>query len=412
MLVLSLIAGCGGGGSDDVQYGYVRLVNATRADNLVLSADGDYDYTISSTSGNASSYAEVRTGSYSTAVNASDGSLTASANTTRSVGDDVYYTVVAYQRGGVIKEVTIEDSQSDPSSGYAKLTAKNAATDVGTLDIYLVPPGSSLTDRSPIFSALGNNSTTLTQSQTAGAYDLVVTAYNTPSDVRLTISSVTLSSQDIVTLILTPTTGGTLLDGVLVKQKGSVQLSQNTKSRVRIIAGFENTGTIHTVQATVGADALSQVSSPSIGTYALVTGGTSNYSVNVDGGPVAVLPDQTFSAGGDYTLVAYDSSAPAVTVLTDNNQIPSSGAKIRLVNTAIPSGISLSVNYSPIFSQVNYGVGSDYSGISTGTTILSLSSPAWSGYNDKQVSIASGGVYSYFILGTSANLYLLFNRDR
>jgi hypothetical protein len=321
----------------------------------------------------------------------------------------------------------LSEEKADPGSGYAKLTVVNAGGDAGSVDVYLVPPGSSLDDRSAVFSALSaSGGTSLTQSQTAGTYDLVVTGANKSSDVRLRISSLALSSMDIVDIVLTPTSGGALLDAVLVKQQGSVQLYRNTSARVRLVAGLENDAnspTSYTVRVTVGADDLGDVVSPSPGTYTLVSGGTSDYAVSVNGTPVNGLPSATFATGGDYTILVYDSAAPKVTVLTDKNQLPTSGAKIRLVNAALASGVSLSVNYVPLFSQVAQGRTSDYSGISAGSTKLMLSSPAWSGYklpperdDNGNVSIASGGVYSYFILGTGTDetttLNLILNRDR
>lgn len=422
-VVIGWCAACGGGGDDDDDnYGHVRLINATDVSNLVLNAEGndDDDDTYSSKAGapgEASGYADYKTQSYSIVVSAEDGSLTGSSTATLSVSEDDHYSVVAYQRGGVIKLVTLTDEKDGPSSGYAKLTVINAGTDAGSVDVYLVPPGSALDDRSPVFSSLSTASTSLTQSQTAGTYDIVVTGYNKPTDVRLTLSSVTLTSQQIITLVLTPTTGGALLDGVLIQQQGAVELKRNANARVRVVAGLENSTTSYPVHVTVGANDLGTVISPSVGTYSQITAGVTDYSVTVNNVAVSDLPANTFVNGGDYTILIYDSAAPKVTVLSDKNQIPSSGARIRLVNAAVGTGVSLSVNYVPLFSQVAYGSASDYSGISSGTTTLSLSSPAWSGYKDKSgVSIASGGVYSYFILGTgtdeSTTLSLILNRDR
>lgn len=431
-IVLWFCAACGGSSDDDDNFGQVRLINATEVSNLVLNAQGndDDDYTYSRTAGapgEASGYADFKTQSYSINVSAQDGSLTASSTGTLSVSEDDHYGVVAYERGDVINLVTLGEEKDQPSSGYAKLTVINAGTDAGTVDVYLVSPGSSLDDRSPVFSALSAAGTSLTQSQTAGTYDLVVTASNKSADVRLRMSSIVLDSQAIVNIILTPTSGGALLDGVFVRQQGSVQLYRNTSARVRLVAGLANDENDingpYTVRVTVGADDLGDVVSPSPGTYTMVSGGTTDYSVSVNGTAVSSLPAATFATGGDYTILVYDSADPKVTVLTDKNQLPTSGAKIRLVNAALADGVSLSVNYVPLFSQVAQGRASEYSGISSGSTKLMLSSPAWSGYklpperdDDGNVSIASGGVYSYFILGSGTDetttLNLTLNRDR
>lgn len=420
VVVLMSCAACGGHKSSTASPAGLRLVNVTQAGNLSLRAtDSSSNSSTTSTVGVAagSSYLSLTAGTYSVVVSSADGTLTASATTSVSLSAGVNYTVVAYQRGGVIKLQTITDSQTAAASGFAAVTAVNAATDAGTVDIYVVPPGSALTNLSPVFSSINAGGSSLSQSISAGTYDIVVTAYNKPTDIRLTIPSVSLTTSEIVSLVLTGTTGGTLVDGALIQQGGTVQLQRANTARVRVVAAFPANGSSNSSIATyVGGSALGTITSPSIGTYVLVAAGTTSYTVSVDGVAVSSLPATTFASGGDYTILVYGtaSTSPSVAVLADNNQLPSSGAKIRLVNAAVSTGgLSLSDNYLPLFAEITYGTASDYSGVSSGTSFLQLTSPvaAFTSYTPT-VSLLSGGVYSLFVLGTTSAASEVLSKDK
>lgn len=431
LAALMLLSACniGGDDDDDTKYGHVRLINAintSTAPSVQLSAntssDDDPDYTISSVAaGSASSYSQFETHTYSVVVAATDGSLSASATTSLTVSDDgeddedYRYSVVAYQRGGVIKLVSIQEDNDAPNSGFAKLTAINAGSDAGSLDVYVVPEGTtSLSGRSPIFAALSTSSTSTTQSTSTGTYDIVITAKDKPSDTRLTLASVALADKAIYTVVLTPTPGGALLDGIIVQHNSGVSLNPNTYARLRVAAAY---GTNTAVQASA-SNGNTSVTSPNVGAYKLIPAEDA-VTVTVGGTTAATLPANTFARGYDYTVLAYNTTSdPEITYFEDNNQLPSSGAKIRLINASVSGGgISLKVNNTLLFSEVAYGIDSDYSGISSGSTTLRLES-AVSGfevdsedYNTPQ-TISSGSVYSLFALGSTTDTIMKLMSDR
>lgn len=417
--IATLMCSACGGGSDSSSTSttsYIRLVNATQVNDLQMTA-GSTTTSSGIDVGGASSYASLTAATYSVIVSAADGSLSTSSTSSLALTADVSYTVVAYARGGQIKLLTLTDSKTAPSTGFASMTVTNAGSDAGAVDIYVVSPGAAITDLSPTFSDVTAGASSLTNSITAGTYDIVVTAYNKPSDVRLTMSSVTLTSTQIVDLVLTTTAGGTLVDGALITQKGAVTLQPANKARVRVAAAFPAGVSSNVIVATtIGGSALSSVTAPSIGAYSLVPANATAYTVTVNGVAVGTLPTATFASGGDYTIMVYGASSttPAVSVFTDNNQLPTSGAKIRLVNGAVASaGLSLSDNYVPLFSEVTYGNASEYSGITSGSSLLQLTSPVstFTSYSTT-VSILSSGVYSLFVLGTTDNAIEVLSKDK
>jgi len=207
IVAASLLSACGSSNSSSSTTSYIRLVNATQVAGLTLTVTDNA--TISNIGvGAASGYTSLAAASYSVIVSAPNGSLATSSTATVTLGAAVEYTVVAYARGGQIKLLTITDSQTAPSSGFASVTAINAGQDAGTLDVYMVSPGSSITNLTATFSSVAASSTSLTQLVTAGTYDIIVTGYSNPSDLRLTIPSVALTSGEIVSVVLTSTTGG------------------------------------------------------------------------------------------------------------------------------------------------------------------------------------------------------------
>jgi hypothetical protein len=416
IITASLLSACGGGSSSSSTNGSIRLVNATQVAGLTLTVTDNA--TISNIGvGAASGYTSLGAASYSVIVSAPNGSLATSTTASVTITADVQYTVVAYARGGQIKLLTLTDSQTAPTGGFASVTAINAGQDAGTLDVYMVSPGSSITNLTATFSSVAASSTSLTQLVTAGTYDIIVTGYSNPSDLRLTIPSVALTSGEIVSVVLTSTTGGALVDGALVQQGGSVQLQPAVKARVRVAAAFgdsSNTGVV----TTVGGTSIGSITSPSVGAYALVPANSTAYTISVAGTAVGTLPSATFASGGDYTILVYGAlpTTPSVVVLTDSNLLPSTGAKIRLINMSVSTaGLSLSDNYTPLFSEIPYGTTSAYVGVVAGTSLLQLTSPsasAFAAYNTS-VSILSGSVYSLFVLDThSATIPPSLKKDR
>ena len=426
-----LLAACGGGGggggdsssSSSKDYPRIRLANATSSSTLVLNAAGltDDDVTFTSgavAAGSASPYQQKKSQSYTVGVSSTDGSLIGSTQTL-SISTDTDYTLLAYARAGSVATYTLLDEFSTPSSGFTNLAIANAAGDAGTLDVYLVAPGATLAGFSPVYSAVYSRSTTSAKSQTAGTYDVVVTATGKPADVRLTIPSLALVGGEVVTIALTSTRGGGLVDGAVVRQGGAITLYPSTKSRVRLVGAFPagaNSNAI--VRATIGSSSLPTVTAPSVGTYTLIPGSTASYTVTVDGVAVADLPTASFENGGDYTILAYgDPASPQVAVFTDSNLPSSSGAaNLRTVNAAVSGGgITLSDDYVPINVDVQYGTASTYSpATASSSSLIEISSPvaAFPTYTAEDFNVVSSGVYTIFVLGSTTAPVVAFARDR
>jgi hypothetical protein len=106
-------------------------------------------------------------------------------------------------------------------------------------------------------------------------------------------------------------------------------------------------------------------------------------------------------------------------VLADDNRLPTtlSTAKIRLINgvASLNTGLTMSVDYSAIATNVVPGTSSANSSIPSSTaSLLSVSSPT-SGtpvFSIASLPVLSSGVYSVFMMGGASNMLGTLRRER
>jgi predicted transcriptional regulator len=400
--LVALIAACGNNNNNSAPTN-LRFVNATQGATLsvTLNQTGQFSNVAART---ATSYAQVTPANYAVSVTSSSGTL-ATATQTVGLASGQTYTLLAYERDGAIVALLVVENQSTPASGYATFEASNSSPDCGNLDVYVVSPGASLSGLSPVFSGINFGSLPAASSLVAGTYDIVATAAGDPTDIRSRLSSVVVSNEQILMTAYTSTSGGALVDSVLLTQGGSVSFSPTTQARVRIASALPQSGSTP-VAATVGSASFATVFSPNPGSYTPVTGGTSTYSVTVNGTAVAMLPAATFAVGGDFTILVYGTSAssPLVAVFTDNNQTPASGnANLRLINASATNsgGLTMYYNGKEAAISIGYGTASAYVPVvpfSLGSLELIESSVAPQNFT---LTTSSGSVYTVFVIDTT-----------
>jgi hypothetical protein len=343
------------------------------------------------------------------------------------------------------------DNQTTPNSGNALLGVVDRSG-AGSLDVY-VAAGTSIPTVTWGHNISGTlQYTTLPLPTTTGttAYHIQVTGAGAGygNDVRLDIPAVnvatpvTIGNQQILTLVLTQTTGGTLVDGLVFFQQGQTLLSgqqmvasyKNGSARVRIAASFVAPGTPSISAATANgfsilSSSLSSGSTPSpYVTVPLLTGGTpaspqstgqfagaQAFPILINGTAISVsssCASQTATAlpGQDVTLLVLGNAAsPQYCLLSDDNTLAGSGyAKLRLVNGLNNSnGLIASLIYgggaqvppqyaafgaASFSTPVPLSINAPYSivGFPVGTTTLDTPSPP---------PLATQGVYTVFMLG-------------
>lgn len=405
----SVLTACGG--SDSNGGASVRLVNASPGyDSLDLYVEDTLE--ISGVEfGTASSFNDVTSGDVTTALTR-NGSATELLTQTRSFSKDKSYSVVAYGWEGDLKSVAILEDEDAADSGESSISILHTATDAGSLDIYLTGEDDDLDSSTPVASSVDGGSRSSFNTVDAGTYRLRVTAEDDTTDVRLDISGVTVESKGVYTVVLVPTSGGLLVDALMLQQEGDLTPLLNTQARVRLVANMA--GGVSVGMSVAGTRLASAATSPTITEYVKVTAGSVTVNTSVGGSSLAASTF-TVPAGADVTFLVTGSSASdaEITMITDDNRLPTSSTKykIRLLhgsNLLASESLTLTIDLSDAISNQTFQGASSYvsktSSSDADVTVNTLSSTTAvvDLTGDNSVSLAAKGVYTLFVYDTAA----------
>lgn len=414
MSVLAVVAGCGGGGPD-VTKANVRLVNASSGYALLDMLVDDARRFSSVGFGSTATYVEVDPDATASSITL-PGATTALVSLTPALSRKNYYTVLAFGAEGALKAALLPDN-TDPDNDKTLVRVFNGATDAGAVDVYLTGPAESLASAVALQgnAAVGAIGTFATLSP--ATLRLWVTAAGDKSKVLLDTSGVVFSKGQVVTIVVTSTAGGVLVNALMLNQEGSVSAIANAQARVRVAA--PNTGT---VTAVVGNRVvLAATEAPAVGAYQLLSAGAQQYQVQVDS---VTLPetDVTLGAGTEQTLLVLgEAGTPTAVWIADDNRLPAStgNARVRLVHglQSQAGALSMKADLLPVATDVALGTASPYGLVAVNTkagiTITAAGASAPLVQLTDQV-IEAGGVYSVFIVAGSspATPQAFLRRDR
>ncbi len=397
---LAVLAGCGGG--TDRTKAQVRLVNAsTGYDRLELRVDdqlrqGSVPY------GGSAGYVEAEPGKTFTV--GSPNSPTSLLSFTPSVSANKYYTLLTYGRAGALKQVLLDDNNGQPDTNRTFLRVINAAPDAGTLDVYVTASGDALATAVPLQRAAAVDAVGSFLTINSGTWRLRVTAPDgkTAADVRLDLAAVTLSSREVVTLVLVPGKGGVLVKALLLVQQAGIDERAATLARVRVATGLVNVGVTQAGNAT---PLLTATALPTVGNYAVLSAGATTFNVTVNNLAQPALA-ATLDPGADYTLVVHGTAAaPLRVVLEDDNLLPTdvSKAKVRLLNgvSGVDGGLSMSIDGLALPESALAGAATGYVLQNATTTgrIAVAASGVGGLYSAADQVFAAGANYTVFVLG-------------
>lgn len=410
--LMLVLAACG----KATEEGGVRFVNVSSSS---LKADlyaGDDRIFSSIGAGQWTDYSNLEEGTYTFKVT-SEGNSTALVQGSVLVPKDASRTVVAYGPESNLKLTTLTEDEGTPSSGDTRVRILNASSDAGPIDVFIGAESQSIDSAPTTMSNVAAGATSSFVTVSRGTYRLRIAGAGDRNDLRFDRSGFVLENQEVVNLIVSSGPGGFLVDVVRMKQTSTITAFKNPFARVRIAAAAVTTGVINT---TIGSTTVaSAVRAPSVANYVWVNSGNQSISTTVAGATVSV-PALDLLAGGDYTLLVHGRSPGfAANWLVDNNQLPTNTArgKMRLVNGAIDTagGLTLTVDFSAIATNINYPNASSYGVINASNTgRVEVASPTSGAalYSATDLNLVASGVYSLFILGESGNSTGILRRDR
>lgn len=422
IFLLLLLSACGGG--DDSPAAQVRLLNVSSGyDSLDMYVNNDNDDADSDqlqmqavAFGALSEYVSLDPDTYSVKFRRNGVSATLRTLSGQQLAEDTHTTYVASGSSGRFLVQRIDEDLTEPDAGYTKVNVVNAA-EAGTIDVYLTDPAVSLDDATAELSAIaygGSSASTLD----SGTYRLRITGTGDTSDIRLDIPEVELGSGQVLSIILTATPGGVLVNAILLPQQGTTTTYANTKARVRAAAAVANGTTVGVSMG--GVRLLSNTITGVIGTrYEQVEAGTVSVSANVDGVPVPV-PAQTLQAGVDYTFLVYsDASGTRTTLIQDDNRPPSTDGrtKIRVMNglSALAVPITLSLDFFPVSEAIAAGEVSPYAEVDPGADYqldVYNSTTAENLHSRDDIDLAAAGVYTLFVYESGSTVRSTLRKDR
>jgi hypothetical protein len=409
LLALAVLGGCGGSEGDS-NKAHIRVLNVspgyTSLDLYVNNGDSDTDtQKASSVALEAlTDYITLDSDTYTLKFKRGGVTSTLQTYSGQQLTDDSHGTYVAYGSTGHFAVVKIGEDAKDADSNKSTISVLNTA-EAGSLDVYFTESSVNLSDATPQFSGINSGVLSTGATLDSGTYRMRVTGASDNTDIRLDVPSVTFSSKQVASVIITSTQGGVLVNAFVLPQQGSLSTNKNTKARVRGFNGIAN-GTA--VTATIGGSSV--LSNALVGAtslkYGQIDAGSVAVGLGVDGTAVSV-PNQTLAAGGDYTLLVWsDASGTRTTLISDDNHLPSASgkAKIRVMNgmSGLAAPITLYVDFAPIAEGVALGTASAFAEVSTGSesqldiTNATTSSPV---RTLTSVSLQDAGVYTLFMSG-------------
>jgi len=351
-----------------------------------------------------SGYSSIDSGKYEVKFRIHGSSSNLEDITSDTYTDDSHATYVAYGSSGNFATLKIPEDVADQESGKSGVQFYNIAQ-AGSLDIYLTDSTTALADATATFSGVASGGAASSTTIDQGTYRLRITGAGDKTDLRLDVASITFSDKKNSTVLLTATTGGVLVNALYLPQQGTLTKDENPNAPIRAATGISD-GTL--VSVAVGGTSLltSATSGVMSAGYSQVTAGSASVTLTVDNNPVTVA-NQTLTAGADYTLLVWSNAdGNQTTLISDNNQIPTTSTKLklRILNgmSSLGDPINLTANFSPVAQDVAVGQAStateidggtnyelDITDASTGTTLLSKTS----------VSLLAGDTYTFFVSG-------------
>jgi Domain of unknown function (DUF4397) len=413
-LFVIAIAGCGGGDDDTAQ---VRVLNAS-LDYGPIDVYFDDELKHSNVAyGSVSGYIDYKSESQTLKVTR-HGSTAAIYETSASPGKGTKHIYVLYGPDGSLRMDQYSENEGEPGSDKSKLRVLNASSDSGSLDLFASTSATEVKDLIARTRGIGFGGVTAWLEIDKGSYRSWFTANGDKEDLRIAIPAITLSEKRNYTIVLLPSTGGTLVNALVFQQGEAATRYDNDHARIRLVAG--RTGGERIVVNTTQSERILSNASPSISSYVLIPKGATTLTVTANGSTFAQLT-VNIEAGTDNTLLAFgESSSARATLLADNNRLPtqSNRAKVRLVNGFADSGaggITLNADYSPVASGVTLGNASVYNSITSGeysrvdVTDATASAPL---YLSEDTTFVSAAVYTFFQLGNRASPVGILRKDK
>jgi hypothetical protein len=325
-------------------------------------------------------------------------------------------TLVLYGHRSAPGLLLLNDDTTSAASGKLKVRTVNLSPEAALVDTYVTAAADISAAAASILSVASGSASDYVEIA-SGSARITFTASGT-QDILFQSPARDFAADSKVTLVVFPSSGGKLVNAVLLTPGADATFIANPSARVKAVNAIAGT-TLLNFKAD-GTTLLSNVPFAASSSYVTTSAGTRSLQIeaaNVPGTAIAQV-SQAVVGARDYSMVAVGSAnAPAVFVLGDENYVPASGsARIRFANAldgaasvdVLVNFASLAAGIAPRAASAYYSLGpSDSYNITFatagGVTVLASLTP---------VTLESGGVYTAYLLGSAAAPQARLVRDR
>lgn len=207
-LCLCAVAGCGGSSSTTGNLRFVEALTGTPSlalyhNRTLVAANLEY--------GNATSYFSIKSGDQISALPGNTGAAVFSTNVSiSSAGNE---TLILTGSSSSTKTILLNDGGTTVVTGNGHVRVVNAASTIGTPDVYIVPAGTNISGVSSTTSALAFGADTGYQlvplGSNGGTYEVIMTSAGTKSTLLATGPlAITGTSSNQTLLVLDGTASG------------------------------------------------------------------------------------------------------------------------------------------------------------------------------------------------------------
>jgi len=152
-----------------------RLLNALPGESQLNASIEETTIGTSVAYGTASSYTSVNSFGSSTLKVSTPGSTNLLINGSISLSPNNYYTILVSKDSSAVNAWVLTDNHTKPSSGNVSIRVVDASPSLGTADVYILTPGTSLSNAKATVGSLNFASGSSYQTLAAGSYEIYFT---------------------------------------------------------------------------------------------------------------------------------------------------------------------------------------------------------------------------------------------
>jgi hypothetical protein len=170
----ALLFGCGGGGIGDKTN--FRVMNAVPDQTSITVLLDGTSVGSAIVYGSASTYAETKSGSRHLQVEPAS-STAAFLDQTFNLPGGTNGTAIISGNSSASSAIVLADDNTAPTTGNIKIRIVNASQAIGVVDVYVLPPGTDVTNSAPTVLALDFQSSSDYLNLAAGSYHIAFTPH-------------------------------------------------------------------------------------------------------------------------------------------------------------------------------------------------------------------------------------------